>query len=317
MIKDVFKFKKTSWHARLMKFVWGYTPNDFPNMCPYFWLSVFNVVFILPILPIKLLGVIIFGLSIMIEQSKKNVEQACDNKATRWMADKLERLWIDEELATNVARVGMILSDRSWVSKSDEKYEKIYWGLSQEDRMKIVETYREKLERIQKEYEDAYEARRTAKLRAEADRKATIGRMTVGIKKVFNIVIWPILLFILYLLYKLVTMAITWDYSWISTALYVIYICGGTGLGVYFIIYSVRIFGAWVECKLRGACLPCEIRKRRLNKFFGYFSFLRYAANPFILIGLFFIGIWKGLVLFKDIIVAFKQNNCPSIDWED
>lgn len=43
MIAEYFTLKKNSWHVKLMKEIWGYTHRDFPNMCPYFWLSIFNV----------------------------------------------------------------------------------------------------------------------------------------------------------------------------------------------------------------------------------------------------------------------------------
>ena len=42
MFKDVFVLKRSSWHARLMKYVWNFKLEDFTHMCPYFWLSVFN-----------------------------------------------------------------------------------------------------------------------------------------------------------------------------------------------------------------------------------------------------------------------------------
>lgn len=42
MFKDVFVLKKTSWHVRMMKYIWGLDYKDFSHMCPYWWLSVFN-----------------------------------------------------------------------------------------------------------------------------------------------------------------------------------------------------------------------------------------------------------------------------------
>ncbi len=43
MIKEVFKLKKNAWYAKLIKKVWNLGPSDFPNMCPFFWLTVFTV----------------------------------------------------------------------------------------------------------------------------------------------------------------------------------------------------------------------------------------------------------------------------------
>lgn len=44
MFKDVFVLKKTSWHVKMMKYVWNLDYKDFSHMCPYWWLSVFNAV---------------------------------------------------------------------------------------------------------------------------------------------------------------------------------------------------------------------------------------------------------------------------------
>lgn len=59
MFKDIFTLKKTSWHAKYMYWIWNFYPEEFRNMCPYFWLSVFNVVFSPIIIPIKL---VFFGI---------------------------------------------------------------------------------------------------------------------------------------------------------------------------------------------------------------------------------------------------------------
>jgi protein-S-isoprenylcysteine O-methyltransferase Ste14 len=44
MIKDVFTLKKTSWHCKLMKWTWKFSPEDFTHLCPYFWLTIFNII---------------------------------------------------------------------------------------------------------------------------------------------------------------------------------------------------------------------------------------------------------------------------------
>ena len=53
MFEQGFTFKKSAWHARLMKYIWNLGPRDFDYMCPYFWLSVFNVIIAPVVLPIK------------------------------------------------------------------------------------------------------------------------------------------------------------------------------------------------------------------------------------------------------------------------
>lgn len=53
MFKDVFILKKTSFHAKIMKYIWNLNYYDFSHMCPYFWLSVFNTLIIVPFFIIK------------------------------------------------------------------------------------------------------------------------------------------------------------------------------------------------------------------------------------------------------------------------
>lgn len=52
MFKDVFILKKTAWHARLMKYIWNLDYRDFSHICPYFWLTIFNTMISLVILPL-------------------------------------------------------------------------------------------------------------------------------------------------------------------------------------------------------------------------------------------------------------------------
>lgn len=50
MFKDVFALKKNSWHAKLMKYIWTtISHKDFSHMCPYFWLSILNVIIVVPV----------------------------------------------------------------------------------------------------------------------------------------------------------------------------------------------------------------------------------------------------------------------------
>lgn len=53
MFKDVFVLRKTAWHARMMKYIWGLDHGDFSHICPYWWLSVFNFLIIVELLIIK------------------------------------------------------------------------------------------------------------------------------------------------------------------------------------------------------------------------------------------------------------------------
>lgn len=48
MIKDIFILRPTAWHARLMRYIWGFKYYDFSHICPYFWLSLLNIITIIP-----------------------------------------------------------------------------------------------------------------------------------------------------------------------------------------------------------------------------------------------------------------------------
>ena len=48
MIFETFTLSKNSWHVKLMYYIWKWDYSDFSNICPYFWLSVINVVIFLP-----------------------------------------------------------------------------------------------------------------------------------------------------------------------------------------------------------------------------------------------------------------------------
>jgi len=47
------KLSKRSWHYRLLKFVWGEDVREFNNLCPYYWLMVFNMFVVIFVAPIK------------------------------------------------------------------------------------------------------------------------------------------------------------------------------------------------------------------------------------------------------------------------
>lgn len=57
-----FKFKRNSWHVKLIKYIWGYDSHDFPYVCNYFWLAVFTVCIAPLVTPFKLLAQLILVL---------------------------------------------------------------------------------------------------------------------------------------------------------------------------------------------------------------------------------------------------------------
>jgi len=48
-----FELNKNGWHVKLMYYIWGTTTDDFSNMCPFFWLTILNIVLVIPYTIIK------------------------------------------------------------------------------------------------------------------------------------------------------------------------------------------------------------------------------------------------------------------------
>lgn len=55
MMNKEFTLSKDSWHAKLMNFMWKMDHTDFTHVCPYFWLSVLNVITVVCFWPLILL----------------------------------------------------------------------------------------------------------------------------------------------------------------------------------------------------------------------------------------------------------------------
>jgi len=127
MFSEGFHFKKTAWHAKLMRYTWGFRPQDFSHMCPYFWLSVFNVVIAPAFIPLKFtIKTIIF------KWLFKGIFYSF-----KWLFKKLEQFIT-------------YLSDLSqeWAAASQKKYEEEEY----ERIRKIKESALEKIRKIPEKY---------------------------------------------------------------------------------------------------------------------------------------------------------------------
>ena len=327
MIKDIFKFKKTAWHAKLMTFVWGYEPTDFRNMCPYFWLSVVNVVFILPILVIKAFIKLLQVCGTVLHSVSSSIDRACDSKAALWIDAKMDKVFQDTDYADMV-----INADTYCLPGSKErKLREVWHSIPHDRRVDLINAY--KLRMIERQKNAAKKNEEDQKIRLKnyglkakkAESKAArIGKATVIIKKIFNIIKYPLAAGLLYLLYlgvsALITFTVQIDYSWVPRFLYVVYIFVGTILGITMFGIPVVAFISWMSCRLKGMCMPCEIRKERLMSFFRLFIFLKYAVYilyPFIGVWWCMKGIWRGIKTFIELCLAVKKDNCPGLEWKD
>jgi hypothetical protein len=89
MFVESFKLSKSSWHAKMMKFMWNLNPTDFSHICPYFWLSVFNVLTIIPYLILRLT----FGLlGVILKDTFQWVETYFERKEREAYQKRMDRL---------------------------------------------------------------------------------------------------------------------------------------------------------------------------------------------------------------------------------
>ena len=310
MIKEVFNLKKNAWHSKLMKFTWGYTHRDFSHICPYFWLSVLNVVmfpitFFIKTVVVglgKLIGdlfVKIFGPLIIYVQ----------NRPSKWeRLEMWEEKFIEELKKGNglesFARLDLELKCNT---KFNDVFQKIYYIDSNRDLYAKIQALREKYfdEREKKQYQ------------YDAEIKALSIKNKQKITKMVNIV-KPIAVNILYLaagftlafvglglyelgilLYKLGVwiLNLSFDIDW-HTFFLAMGLLIGLGLAVILLVVIVSYFyNKITNC--------CECRQKLLN-FFSYFKYLKYLGYPVYYVYKFFELLW---IMLKD--------NCPAINWED
>ncbi|MCK9575527.1 MAG: hypothetical protein WC979_02160 [Candidatus Pacearchaeota archaeon] len=62
------------WHYKLIKFVFGNSlpdPRSLKNLCPYFWVTIASMILVVPVLPFKLIGMLIRGTKTAWRKSKE------------------------------------------------------------------------------------------------------------------------------------------------------------------------------------------------------------------------------------------------------
>lgn len=357
MFKDVFVLKKTSWHVKMMKYIWNLNYYDFSHMCPYWWLTVFNhIVFI----PVFLAKSIYKGCSMLanfigswFEALMDYYEQKrVDNYRTlakKLVEDPKRVLRLSDDERQKVYQY-MGYNERQIVSsyynqvQTDNYYKK--QKIEQEKR--IIE--QEKEEKVQKTYEEAVKSindkeaaniasvaaekeylREQEKIREEAERQRRI-RNKQKITRILKIV-KPILTYGAYTIGSLLVLIalyyfgifIVWSYTKLSE--------------IKHSTYVELLKSLWWICKISFASgiigviiyfITKQIRKIRIPDIeieiniphFGIRKFFSRMFN-YLLIPFDFI-INKGIIpFFKAIgngiklIIQMIKNECPAIKWED
>lgn len=297
MIKDVFVLNKNGWYVKLNKWMWDVDYTDFSHMCPFFWLTVASILFLIPYL---LFRGLITGILWLQEKmkAKKEVKSIKETKERIELLGKLERDPIlQKDLATKL--------QASWDDGIclPKHYNKLWYDLSFTEQDKI----RTLIEAIRAEKAAFYEA----KLQREAEqrekerlaaiaRKARINTILKYAKPIGKIFLWLLaaatVVLVGYLLFKgaLAIAAITAK-QWIFTGKVLLMLLG---------VAAFIIGCAYASNKIKFE-LSCKTKKRLLM-----------VIKPFIWIAKGFIWLIKGIAKICRAIFQTVKNECPAINWK-
>jgi hypothetical protein len=355
MIKDVFVLSKNAWHAKLMYFIWKYDYRDFPSMCPYFWLSVLNVIIVIflgiPYGIYRILKPFCRFIGDMCSSLSNIVDEYCENRAQKWMDAFIDRLregdegaWkkynsdanVREKIDYSTPEGKLLYNAKHGYSTKTliEDNEELKALRIQFDKYMEEERIRQNLIR-QKEHEKELaraKARENKRVQDNYDRgiqrRKRIGRITVKIQKAFKFLGYLLACAGIALAVYLVYLLGVWlsKVNWVSvgtTVLEFLKLIGflGLGLGVLFVIGKG---GHYLMCRYGRYCIPCKSRQRKIKRFFGFLGYLKYLLYIFKPVLWFFTmqapfwrAIGQGLSGSIDIIRMLYKNHCPPIDWKD
>ncbi len=287
---------------QLIKWVWGFEYYNFRNMCPYFWLTVFTVVFI-PIIAllkgIKYLFIkTLDGISNLVDKWNNY----CDKKQQVYYKDFVEKLKADVAKGLTTETTNKFLR---WYNIRRGKSNKFYHAIQYLDGDSayiMIDTIENSLPKPEYTYVE----------KKPKTNSQIIGKLTILIKWVFKILAVVLAIIILFYAYKFVVWLTIADWKPFykivkNLGIILLWIIGCVLSGGLFVLL-LGFIGKRIACYFNEYCAPCEARKEKLFKFIQ--SVLHYISLPFVYL-------WKGLVFCFDIIVALKKDNCPGLNWED
>jgi hypothetical protein len=290
----LYTFKKTSWHVRFYKWMFGSNPtHTYKTMCPYFWTYV--VVFLtLPlILLVKLSG----------KAGTRFLNWTKDYKRNRIKRtiDHLAKICGDPNLTPEGAH--KIRNSKCWKTH--------YWDISSEleDRVRDLDLeYRKYLIRLNNQKaRDAHEKRENLQKRYDEYKEAK------WFTPVSYIISFGIIGFVVFLIgyagYNAVKM-IDWPVvgKWTLYVLAAIISLGAIVGSIYALVkYVFAPFVQWLSCIKLPSCGICE----NLKVFFRLF---KYAWMP---VKYVLLGIVKLFAIIGGMIYSTYKKQCPMITWED
>lgn len=329
MIKDVFKLKKNAWHAKLMKFTWNLSYNDFSHMCPYFWLSAFNLVIFPFVLIIKGLCYRVIILSI---------KDALDSMSTYFeeRAIKAQKEW-EEELLAKIKSTPSIWEELYKIDLDEKKNRKFrkfingayYKSVDSETYWATIDKFNDAKDRIAKlrqERANAESLKALEKMKLKAKRDAKLVDQAVRNKQRINAILKyakPIVKGLMYFvgglivlaavfgLYKLVIVLANLPHkTWINFRNAALLI-GAIIVGAVILYFIVRAIIDWVV-NLKFV-QNYSNKPRKPSVILKVFKIILYPFRIFLIFAWLADKIGDGIVFMLQMV----RDNCPAIKWED
>lgn len=297
MFIDSFTLNKNAWYSKLMKYIWKLYPQDFTHICPFFWLTLLNIlIFPFVFLFKTILGTILYKIADLIE---KRIEKIREQNAKE-LKEMLNLIKQKPELQEEYSKKYAIYEDSGFsykrlkcFSKLDRKIiESIYYDNKYDNYIDI---------KILNKYYKAYTNNKVVKpkltINPNKELINKLNKIAKPIGQLLLLVLFSILLFIIGLyLYKFIVFLSNLNFTFnYKKFIHVLKVIGIIILGIVATIAIVY----YLEKLIKDTKFLCYLVK-----------FLSIVAKPFIWIG---IGLWKiGIVIFQ-----MLKSNCPAIKWEN
>lgn len=337
------KLKPNGWHRKLQVFVFGKGCPLYHNFCPYFWLTNFCILitFLIPIVPLIKLVVLIFGgIGMFFEKAGDYFEDVIckpmfESSVLKMDSESIIKSWMFWDTAeseyssweasrfdenyfwrTEVFGIDYYKADHKKREEQRKRFE--VWKTKNPNWQELLAEYKAKKVANREKWRE--ELAKEGRRRLEEERKAEIRKaeavvrrqqMFTGIVKYTKWIIYPILvafaLLILYWLYIGVSSLVSYIVAHFHLGNFIVamkvigLIIAGVLLVVGFVKLLAHIFSK-VTCRVCIKC-PSWLGKALMSFGDGVVWLVR--------------GIGDAISQMWTIIMIFKKNYCPGINWEE
>lgn len=281
MLKESFTLKKNGWYVKLMTYIWGFKHTDFSHMCPFWWLTIFNLIIIIPVFVTKVSWKVISWPIRALSDYNTNIDI------------KREEALIDRLRSTK--------AEFDFVLDLNDKLRNIAMEFLYDNNYKIYDVLNTILSERRRNNMKKQENKLRNKKKASMNRKERINKILGIIKPVISIIAYilglVLLLGILYLIKLFIVYLINLPSdAWYNVGI-VFAIVGGAVIIAFSLVFLLKII-------IKPRTYNYNPTPNAFEKVGGFI------AKPFVWIA-------KGIYTIFSILIEIIKNNCPAIDWKD